>query len=188
MPRVTEILEAQGVMKGSPWFEPRHRIRGTLVHDACAMIGAGTPIPPEWWQGHSGSPSLPSTHVEHEECREYVEAYIRWKDLSGWHMDAAEREVRYGDLYVGHIDQVGSFNKEPDTWIIDLKNGESERWHPLQLALYQLALDYERRPFPLVHRANLYLPSGKFIERTNPRDLRAALILAQAEQAKLEYA
>lgn len=176
-PSVTEILGASGVVKGSQYFLPRHRIRGSLVHAATSIIGRGGTIDPSWWDRNSGNPDFPDTYVQHSECKPHVDAYAQFKAISGWCPVKFEYKVAsVVGPYLGHIDEIGYFAHKPDEWwTIDKKCGGSEPWHPLQTAPYRYALISQDHLE--TRRGCLYLPDGKLVEHTNRTDMQKFHVL-----------
>lgn len=187
VPSVTEIIYSLGLAEGSPFFQPKHRRRGRLVHDAALLLAHQGSIPEEWWSMTSGDPENPRDSVSHEECREHLKAFDRWMVATRWHLDRTlhrngqEVELRHRNgTYVGHADQIGFMGPNARHWIVDLKCGEPEKWHRLQTSFYWDALVSQHRI--VARRACLYLPSGKLVEHTDSTDLlvaRAALTLYQ---------
>lgn len=163
LPRVTEIIAAAGLMPkwngGDPYAAME---RGTAVHLATAYDDEGdldeASITPEIWP--------------------YIEAYRRFRQESGVHILAIEREVRDETVgYVGHYDRLVRFNGAD--WVLDLKTGAPAPWHAIQLAAYRAAVGRMA-----LKRGCLYLtpPSWKLVECNNRADWRiflAALTLYQ---------
>lgn len=167
------------IPQGSEWYLPKHQRRGRLVEYICGMAGMGKSIPDSWWSDHSGERD--DDRVEHEECRPYLEAYLRVLAITGAKVVHAypQIEVRHPQLrYQGHIDQVWQWwqNRE---WVVDLKNGDPQPWHAFQLALYRDAYA-ETFNCALPPAANVYLPAGRIVERNDITDVIEARMLARA--------
>lgn len=184
------ILHTLGFLNKGPWLHSRYLRRGRLVDWICGRIAMGRPIPDSWWNEGSGHPPGhpqhdPKDYVAHSECIEYVDAFrkalaIHAPTVLGVQVEVIHRTLRY----IGHIDQVWEWKGR--IWVIDLKCGEPAGFHPLQLALYADAWTSQTGdPTPL--RANLYLPSGKFIERNEAWHLVNARTEARAYWIKQEY-
>ena len=183
LPSVTQMIYGLGLAQGSPFFLPKHRRRGRVTHIGCHLLAQGKEIRPEWWSEYNGNPADKDDYFANEECRPHIEAYGEWwkrsaKNLLMLSSVAIELEVVSKSLgYMGHIDQIVLNLNSDIPWIIDIKNGDEEPWHPWQLGLYKLAL--AEHYGIIAKRANLYLPSGKFVERNDPRDLDAAKTIAK---------
>jgi len=189
-PRCTQVLSDMGLTGQLP--DSKYLRRGALVDDACGWIALGKPMFEKWYALSSGNPDNPHDFVRHEECREYIEAYARWIKAAGWHPiggfgDGIQRKVKSKILRVtGTVDDLGWTDAEPSRWLlIDRKNGAEEPWHRLQLGIYAYCLLEELGVY--VKRANLYLPSGKFIVRDNREEIEDAKILVEAWHRRIKY-
>lgn len=122
-------------MKVGPWFQNKHRRRGRYVDHWCNMIGIGADGPDEaWYSRRSGDPSF-NDEVIHEECRPFIEAYIKAKKHYGFKVTHHQVKVRNTEeRYTGTLDQI---------WdgldVVDIKTGYESDWHWAQVALYQPA-------------------------------------------------
>jgi len=131
VPSVTQILEHAQFVDPTGFTEVS-RSRGALVHRSVELYDLGR-MP--------RNPGVP-------EVQGYLEAYIRFKEESGF-VDR-ESEVRLGSAlyrFAGTLDKVGAFHLPGSQAgieaIVDIKTGEPARWWGMQLAGYQI-LDQER--------------------------------------------
>jgi hypothetical protein len=159
LPSVTEILKDAGLIDGT-WWHPEALLRGQYVHEICEYFDEGKL---DW---DSVDPRLSG----------YLEAYIDFRretPMQGAWVEISRRSKDW--LYAGTPDRV--IVDRPRA-IYDLKTGQPERWHGLQLAAYVQMLDdpYSYRRF------GLYLkPNGRWRLKEYPRaDFRGDLNTFQA--------
>ncbi len=180
-PRATTILKDLGFIQDAFYFQEKHRRRGRYVDFWANEIGMSGPGPDaDWYARSSGDPEQ-KDEIAHEECRPYIDAYLKAKAEIGFTMTHCAIEVRNSVCrYIGHIDQVWERERcQPS--LIDIKTGGESDWHKYQLALYQPAVMETLGLY--TRRYNLYLTNdGKYrlVERKEHRDLSEATILAQA--------
>lgn len=111
----------------------------------------------------------------------YVQSYKRWRDFVRPVWESIEIP-RFTYLYDfgGTADRVG-IDGMGRPIVLDLKTGDPARWHPLQLALYDLL--HDDLPPRVRRRIGLYLRSdgttAKAIEYKDPSDYDRALRLVR---------
>jgi len=172
--RVTEVLAISGLID-TQWYTEYACDRGTAVHSATALHDAGQLDESSDW----------GDEVAHGR----LEGWKRFVSECSVKILRSEFEVTHPTLnYVGHADRLITLDERP--WVIDIKPATPERWHGLQLAAYQRAIQDSDilTEGGLVRRANVYLDKGKYkwIPRCEPRDwnvFHAALIVAQWKEA-----
>lgn len=143
LPSVTQVLQGVGLIDRT-WFTEYARTRGTYVHEAARLFDENDL---DW---ESLDPAI----------RMYVLAYCDFRATTNWPLSDIELPVAsatYG--YAGTIDRV--FNTTPIRTVIDIKTGQPEPWHDLQLAAYAAALGEPCK------RVGLYLSDdGKWTTKT----------------------
>jgi hypothetical protein len=158
LPRVTEILMKSGLVPGAH-FTDFSRERGTAVHMACQYHDEG---------------QLDESSVD-EAVAPYLVQYKRFLFESGATVTSVEKEIVNEEWgFIGHFDRVMVINGVE--YLVDIKTGQPQPWHSLQLAAYRSVAGKQLR------RAGLYLsPIGyKFIEHKGVTDwevFRSALVL-----------
>lgn len=160
---VTAALKAADLID-TEWFTPEATLRGTYVHEACAMLDddALDFIDPAY--------------------APYVDAYRHFLDdlTPTW----AYIEHKVYDLargYAGTLDRVGFLN---DKWVlVDLKTGADQPWHGPQTAAYARLMPHANGLKP--DRYGLYLRKDgtyrlePFPDRNDEEVFFAALRLAR---------
>ena len=116
---------------------------------------------------------------EFEEDALLVQSYKRWRDLVNPIWTSIE-EARYSAIYdyCGAADRVG-YDGMKRPLVADLKTGQPAKWHPLQLALYDLL--HDDMPPRIRRRVCIYLQKdgtrAKGVEFKDPTDYDRALQL-----------
>jgi hypothetical protein len=130
VPSVTAVIKSAQLVDGR-WFGDEHRLRGQIIHIACAL----------WDRGNlDDSPLEP-------DLLGYVEAWKRFRAETKFEPLQIE-EARFHQLlrYAGTIDRVGVRMRY--RIVLDIKTGEVMPWHAIQLAAYANLLEspmsYER--------------------------------------------
>ena len=125
LPSVSQLLSGCGIINTS-FFKPEHAEAGTRRHLITEYYDKGTL---DW--GTVGEADLP-----------YLEAWIKAREELGFNIVEIEQRMyhpQYG--YAGTIDRITEINDAP--WIIDIKTGQKQRWHELQVVLYGLMLSHD---------------------------------------------
>ena len=154
LPSVTQVLKEAGIIDDT-WYTEESRIRGSFAHEATALDDAGV---------------LDESSVD-SSLAGYLEAWRRFKRDSGMRILKAEFRICdrvYG--YAGTVDRLAVVRHQPT--IPDIKTGDPEPWHALQLAGYARCVP--GRPM----RMGVYLhDDGKYTTRTytDPSDDAAFL-------------
>jgi len=140
-PRVTEILKACGLIEPSRYAAGSAE-RGTAVHLACQYLD----------EGDLDEESLPP------EIRGYLDAYKAFLTDGQWKWIAIEKRIESAAWrYCGTVDRIGA------DFVLDIKSGQAEPWHAIQLAAYAMLV---RDSGPLMRYA-LYLESdGRYSLRS----------------------
>jgi hypothetical protein len=135
VPSVTGKIAAAGLYEGSEWFTEESRIRGTRVHQATLAF------------------DLTGTYDE-PDYGGYVESYLRWRELMRPRWTLLE-VPRYSKRYrvAGTADRLGIIMGVPV--LVDFKTGPKQKWHPFQLAMYDLI--YDELPPMVRRRFGVYL-------------------------------
>jgi hypothetical protein len=166
VPSVTGVIEAAGLHAGSQWYTEESRIRGTRVHRACLDV------------------DLMGDHGEIQ-YRGYVESYLRWREMMKPTWVTLEQPRYSRDLALaGTADRLGVIAGVP--CVVDLKTGGKEKWHPVQLAYYDLL--YDELPPRVRRRFGLYLRADGRIahhhEYREPQDYIVAMNLLREQKEK----
>lgn len=155
MVSVTQALTEASIIDPR-WYTEEARIRGTAVHKACELLDRDDLI----------FESL------HPQIRPYVEAYLKFKQETGFIAELIEHRV-YNEtyFYAGTLDRTGWIGKE--RILLDLKSGAIEPWAALQLSGYQGCLKprYARMALPLTDSGKY----GRPIEFKDPNDFNVFL-------------
>lgn len=147
-PSVTTILKAEGFIE-TKWFNDEATARGTAIHEATEAIDNG--IPADMYDG--------------EDWFGYVQAWESFKKDHGFIPEAIEKRVASKVWMVaGTVDRMGTI--KAGKGLFDIKTGAPQKWHPLQLAAYNLLNGTEPKflgsPEP-VTRYGVYLSKdGKY--------------------------
>jgi hypothetical protein len=157
-PGVTTVLKAAGLIDDQ-WYTEASRRRGTAVHAACHYLDED---------------DLPESWLESSPHAGYVRAWVNFRKETGFRPSLIEHRVFHKKLgYCGTLDRLGSFrSSEPDT-VLDIKTGEAQRWHRIQLAAYANCLDVPgryRRMTVLLRTDETYA-----IVEHHPRQFREAM-------------
>ncbi len=164
---VTEILKSIGLID-TEFYTEEGRTRGQYVAMATQYHDEGTLR----WE------------TLHPELLPYVQAWQRFLTESKAKVLEIEKPVcseSYG--YAGTLDRVIRLAPGTAPVVVDIKLGQAQPWHPLQLAAYARCLS------PTYRRANVYLrPDGtfKFEIRSNPHDERVFLAAAAVAAWKVK--
>jgi hypothetical protein len=145
---VTTILKAAGFIEDG-FYTSSGSTRGTAVHEMTEMIDEGM---------------LKAAHAE-EDLQGYLAAYEKF-------VDEHKVEWRYSELmfvdthdgYGGTVDRFGMI--DDDLWLIDIKTGQHQRHHGIQLEAYG-------RAFYEPHKRGILLlkPTGKYSLLTGHKTL-----------------
>lgn len=131
---VTQILKGQGIID-TQWFTDEARIRGQLVHEITAMMDLE---------------KAETINTGRWDLFAYVFAWKLFCQETGFKFDAVEKIVYSEDgNYAGMYDRSGTIGGEP--WLIDIKTGQHQRWHGLQLAAYTRAAGFSGWRRAVVH-------------------------------------
>jgi hypothetical protein len=160
-PGVTTVLKVAGLIDDQ-WCTEAARRRGSAVHAACHYLDED---------------DLPESWLESSPHAGYVRAWLKFKVQTGFRPSLIEHRVFHKKLgYCGTLDRAGSFRSsepsEPDT-VLDIKTGEAQRWHRIQLAAYANCLDVPgryRRMTVLLRADETYA-----IVEHHPREFREAM-------------
>lgn len=146
-PSVTQVLHAAGLIDAS-WYTEEARDRGTAVHMACHYIDEDGP--------HGELGNLDPDWLDRSPYAGYVRAYLAFKRDAGFHQELVEMRMFHRLGYCGTVDRTGFFGQQPARGanvLIDIKTGQPEMWHKIQLAAYAACM-----PRPMgTRRFNLYL-------------------------------
>jgi hypothetical protein len=128
VPSVTQICDE---LVDFSWVRPdalaAAQHRGTAVHLACELDDKGDLV----------------EESVHEKIRPYLEAYRKFRNVTGFQPHVIERQVHHdGQMYAGTLDRVGMMKE--DRVLIDIKTSESASpsWG-LQTAAYMEAYELE---------------------------------------------
>lgn len=167
LPGVSGIIRRGGYIspEREAFYSEEARWRGTRVHHACLQIDLDA------FGGDA-----------YEDDAGYIESYLKWRAmvLPRW---TALEEPRYSDRYwfCGTPDRVG-FDGRGRPLILDFKTGGKERWHAMQLALYDILCDdlppRQRRRVTLYLKADGRIAQG--VQYSDPTDYDRALGLLKA--------
>jgi hypothetical protein len=156
-PRVTTVLRSAGLMDYSRAPEQKladAQWRGSAVHLACQYLDEGT---------------LDWSSIEREHLP-YVRAWQRFRDESGFVVEAAEKCVFSRSGYAGRLDRLGRL-RDGSLAVLDLKTGSVMPATRLQLAAYVMCLE---RSYAYSRHAVRLTPEGRFSVTTYPRRELAA--------------
>ena len=142
-PGVTNILKAEGIIDDT-WYNEEATYRGEMVHKITELIDKG-----------KGDCFLDSEIFK--DLEPYTQAYQRF--LNENKIDYFEIETKFvNETYGlgGTPDRIGTLNLKGT--LIDIKTGNPEKWHGIQLAAYALLI-----ADPKIKKFGLYLkPNGKY--------------------------
>jgi hypothetical protein len=126
---VSQVVEA--VIGDKGFMDPIALQRGTDVHQIFALrLGASM----DWCD----MPDVP------EEYQGYDAAIVKWIEQAKPEPKMLERMLRHKLYpYAGQVDFVGLVG--PDYGVLDLKTGQPQKWHSLQVHGYQKMLDKAAR-------------------------------------------
>lgn len=117
LPSVTQILEAVNVID-KRFYAPGSDLRGRYIHRMIELDDTG---------------ELEESNVR-EDLKGYLEAWRKWKsDREAKILESEYRVYHPFYLYAGTIDKVID---SAYLTIADIKTGQPERWHALQLTAY----------------------------------------------------
>lgn len=140
VPGVTGLILAGNLIDQSTlqYFNEEAKWRGTRVHKACMDIDL---------QAFSGEALV--------EDAPYIESYLQWRAMARMRWTRIE-EPRYSRRYrfAGIADRIG-YDRRGLPIVLDLKTGVVQKWHRIQLALYDLLND--DLPWGIRRRVTLYL-------------------------------
>lgn len=163
---VTGLIRAGGLVSPDAvkYFTEESRWRGTRVHKACLDIDL-----------ECYSYEALTTDAG------YVESYLKWRHATNARWTSLE-EARYSKRYryCGIADRVG-FDSRGRPLILDFKTGGPMKWHPIQLALYDIL--HDDMPWGIRRRVGLYLKKDGAMavakEYTDRNDYSVALELTK---------
>ena len=167
VPSVTQVIEAAGLKKpyhGDAWYGER----GTAVHRAAHLLEDGSL---DW---DTVDPRITG----------FLKAYDSFIREAAWKTIFSERRMCCASLgFAGTMDKLGRMRRHD--WVVDLKTGGRENWHPVQTSGYEILASHEGLAARgSIRRAALYLREDGtyyFEEHKETRDaqvFRAALITA----------
>lgn len=164
---VTGLLKAGGLIteESMRWFTEEQRWRGTRVHKACLDIDL------ECFSGDAL-----------EEDAGYIESYLKWRQLVAPRWTVLE-EAAYSERFkfCGIADRVG-YDGKGRPIVLDFKTGGSQKWHRIQLALYDIL--YDDLPWGIRRRTTLHLQADGSIAKSHDyvdrNDYNTAIRLAAA--------
>jgi len=137
---VTGLIRDGGLVSTDAvrWFTEESRWRGTRVHKACLDIDLDCYS----WEA-------PESDVG------YIESYLKWRHLVAPRWTSLE-EPRYSARwkYCGIADRIG-FDGKGRPVVLDFKTGGPQKWHAIQLALYDML--HSDMPWGIRRRVGLYL-------------------------------
>lgn len=114
IPGVSEILQDLGVID-TRFYKPEHAQRGRAIHAAIA----------EWEREKQVNADYP----------EYVAAWINFCEAESFEPKTIEIPIYHQVfMYGGTPDSIGMVRD--GTIVVDIKTGQPERWHELQLVAY----------------------------------------------------
>lgn len=120
---VTQILKQEGFID-SRWYQPSGTNRGSMVHELTEQMDKGT---------------LKADHLSGSEVYPYLAAWEKFKeDIGNFSFINIEDPVAT-ELYAGIPDRIAVINHK--NWLIDIKTGQHELWHGLQLAAYEMGIN-----------------------------------------------
>lgn len=170
IPGFTEICKSLGVIEDNNFYTAAGREEGSALSEWALFLAQGM-TPSE----------APDPRIAGR-----VAGIVKFMSESGFKFSGGELplfdpDARFAatpDIW-GHIGGV--------SWVIDVKRGTKQKWHPLQTAAQAIAL--RANGFKVQKRGNLYLKDGgyRLDEHTDPSDESRWKILVQAYHAKTFY-
>lgn len=120
LPGVTQIIRDAGLSREYGGFGEA-QWRGLHVHQCCEYLDLNdldwNSVYPQWLG--------------------YVKAWARFKDDTGFTPELIEFQTWHKDFrYAGTIDRIGQLDGK--RFLIDLKTGSPEGWHPIQTCAYSM--------------------------------------------------
>jgi len=129
-PSITEVLGA--TVSWNPWANEEHRIRGSYVHKACAILDGAEDASGLDWD------TLFPPYVP------YIKAYAKFQKESGFVSMMSEQPVcSMKHRYAGTFDTLGTLpvlrRRKNAVALVERKTGSVEPWTALQLAAQEQA-------------------------------------------------
>ena len=121
LPSVTQVIDNAGLIKGMEFIDPYYSDRGTRIHDS---------IRDKYFL-------LMDIHPQDDELP-FLENFDQWMDESGFKIIYCEligEATVNGVRYAGKMDLVGTLDGQ--IGIVDIKNGQAQKWHGAQLNGYR---------------------------------------------------
>lgn len=118
---VTTILQEEGYIN-TRWYKEGAAEKGSRIHEATAAIDRG---------------DLELSDFEGSGLEGYIEAWMLFKVDTDFRAETIEEAYWHRDLwYAGTIDRTGRWQSD-EPIVLDIKSGQHELWHGLQLAAYK---------------------------------------------------
>lgn len=158
---VTGLIRSGGLVdeNARQFFTDEARWRGTRVHKACLDIDLNA-----------------YDYTALVEDAGYIESYLKWRHLATprWkELEMARYSKRW--RFCGIPDRVG-FDAKKRPLVLDFKTGGPQRWHAIQLALYDLLCD--DIPWGIRRRVTLYLQRDGSLAKAKEYDKRTDYVEA----------
>lgn len=174
---VTQVLDLNGLYKGTEYFTPESRELGTAIHQACEFYDRGIFDDYEW------DPKVIP----------FVESWKEFRAVTGFTPILTEQLFSskvYG--FAGRTDSIGEMKKE--NWIIDWKHGSDQPAHRYQTAGYHLLLAESHHMQELatkrIRRGTVFLQANGSIAKLKPHndiaDIQKFMCLLVAAQIRQE--
>jgi hypothetical protein len=130
IPGVHDVMEHMGICGG--WGSKFHLDRGSAVHKAIELYEKG---------------ELDEETVDPIHVAPYLAKYREFKEKSGW-ISGWHEKVVYSEILrvAGTPDASGTIQEGPykGHTLIDIKVGQPEDWHGVQLAAYDIIEDFDQ--------------------------------------------
>jgi hypothetical protein len=171
IPSLTGVLTRMGFIE-SRWFSEQSRNKGTLIHEAIAMLAEGDLD----WESVDKKILGKVRAADRFFCETKSKALV------------IERPMFHGGLWVATTPDL-VLETPRGLAVVDNKSGAELPWHPIQTAIQKMvAEDFLRMVIP--YRMSLYLKENgtyDFKEHADRRDITAAFNIIGAYHALKEY-
>lgn len=147
LPSVTTILRHVGLINAD-WFTEESRLIGEIAHQCVEYQIAGV---------------LDESSVDHR-IEGYLAAWLDFRAKTRIEIELSEHQTHYRGQFAGTLDIFGTLRRRKT--VIDIKTGQSAKWHALQTAAYAACVGAAFRGCLYLHHDG----SFAFEQHADPND------------------